>query len=717
MAGAIDMGPEGDGLVRFVGNEELEAKEAAKKAAEKEQNEPLRLGLASHLLKKWEKAKINKWTVEEKLLVAKRQRKGKYNPEDLAQIEKFGGSNIFMMITNVKCRAIESWVKDVMLPSGEKPWTIDPTPVPDLPIDVEVAIAKQVQEEARQVMLMSGPQTVNLDMIEERIEEIRDDIKRDLMQKAVKQTIKMEDSLEDDLVEGKFYEAFADFIKDFATYQTAFMKGPVIRMRDKLQWEPSPVTPGKKEPVVKKILVREWERVSPFDMYPGPSSKHLNDGYLCERIRIRPTELMAFRGVPGFDSASIDMILSQHRTGYLRNWLWTDQERANLDDRPNELEDTGDTVEIVVFNGPVQGKMLKEWGMKDASLQDAFDYEVQAWLVDQFVIMARINKHPLGHRNYYGASFEVNPDSIWGLAPPELLEDCQRICNAAARAVVNNMAIASGPQVEVHEDRVDPKEDIEDIYPWKVWKTKSDELGKGTQAVYFYQPNTMTQELMAVYDQFFKQAGEQLGVPAYEHGSPQVGGAGKTAHGLSMLMSASSKIMKDAIGNIDKTLIKPVIKELWLNKMQYDEEFNKQNTGDIDIVARASEYLVIAEQLQIRRAEFLAMSMNPVDLQIIGMAGRAKILKEVLKTLKMPDEIIPDEMIDALDMAQGGAASPGAPGMAPGGAPGMPGAPGPGEGVNPNQAGTGPTNPAANPGEPGGPPGGALPELNKPENI
>ena len=716
MAGAIDMGPRGEGLVRFVGNEEIEAKEAAIRKAEQEQNSPLNLGLSSHLLKKWEKAKINKWSIEEKLLRSKRQRKGKYNPEDLAQIERFGGSNVYMMISNVKCRAIESWVKDVMLPSGEKPWTIDPTPVPDLGVDIEQAIAAQVEQEAMQMMMIGGPQAVNLDMIQERIDEIRDDIKRDLMQKAVKQTIQMEDSLEDDLVEGHFYEAFADFIKDFSTYQTAFMKGPVIRMRDVLQWERSPLEPGKKTPVVNKVLKREWERVSAFDMYPGPSSKTLNDGYLCERMRTRPTELMAFRNVPGFNSDAIDMILTQHRTGALKNWLWTDQERANLDDRPNELEDTGDVIEIVCFNGPVQGKVLKEWGMKGANIQDAFDYEVIAWLVGQFVIMARLNLHPLGRRHYYGASFEVNPDSIWGISPPELLEDCQRVCNAAARAVVNNMAIASGPQVEVHEDRVDPKEDIEDIYPWKVWKTKSDELGQGKQAVYFYQPTSMTAELMAVYDQFFKQAGEQLGVPAYEHGSPQVGGAGKTAHGLSMLMSASSKIMKDAIGNIDKTLMKPVIYELWLNKMQFDEEFNKNNKGDIDVVARASEYLVIAEQLQIRRAEFLAMTMNPFDMQIIGMAGRAKILKEVIKTLKMPDDIIPDEMIDAMDMSQGQVAAPGAPGMGPGGAP----TPGPGGAMIPGggmQGGTGPTDKAANPGEPGGPAGGALPELNKPENI
>jgi hypothetical protein len=716
MANAIDMGKAGEGLIRFIGVEELEATKKQLQAAEKEQNSILNSSLASFLNKKWDKAKTDKHQIEERLLTAKRQRKGQYDPSDLRQIEQFGGSTIYMMITNVKCRAIESWVKDVMLPAGEKPWTVEPTPVADLPIDIEEAIAVQVQREAREMMMMAGPVLTPQD-VEERMEEIRSDIKKDLQTKAIKETLKMEDELEDDLVEGKFYEAFADFIKDFATYQTAFMKGPIIRMRDTLQWDQSPT--GGKTPVIKKMLRREWERVSPFDIYPGPSSKSLQDGYNCERLRLRPSDLMAFRNVPGFDTNSIDLVLTYHRAGQLKDWLWTDQERASLDDRPNEQDDDTDVIQAICYRGPIQGAKLKEWGMK-GNLQDSFDYECEAWFVENYVIMARLNKHPLNKRNLYGASFEMNPDSIWGLAPPEILEDCQRICNAAARAVVNNMAIASGPQVEVHEDRVDPKEDIEDIYPWKVWKTKSDELGQGKQAVYFYQPNSVTKELLAIYDQFFKQAGEQLGVPAYEHGSPQVGGAGKTAHGLSMLMSASSKIMKDAIGNIDKTLMKPIIYELWLNKMMYDEEFNKSNKGDIDIVARASEYLVIAEQLQIRRAEFLAQTMNPIDLQILGMAGRAKILKEVLKTLKMPDEIIPEEQIDAMDMAQGGQPGPGQPAQPgdPGGAiPAQPGEGLPNGGVPGANAGPMALNPPANPGEPGGVPGGVLPPLTDPGRV
>ena len=625
----------GGGLLRIKSNKDLDAAEKAKEAIPQNQT-PFIISLQNHISAAWSSAKTNKWVMEEKLLKSQRQRRGKYDPDDLSQLRKFGGSQIFMMITNVKCRAIESWMKDVLLPAGEKPWSIDPTPVPTLPDDFEEQVAERVTQEVMEVMAIHGPEIVTEEMVDDHIEDVRDDMMQEYKKRAERTAHKAEMKLDDILTEGNFYEALEDFLKDLASYHTAFMKGPIIRMKKKLVWEDG-------APTVKKVIVREFQRVSPYDIYPSPGARSLQDGYICERMRLRRTEIQKMRGVPGFNTGAIDAVLLEQRSGGLTNWLWTDQERANLEDRPNEQEDPEPIIECVEYNGPVQGQKLLDWGMNKKEVPNpALDYEVTAWMVDRWVIMARLNKHPLGRRPYYGASFEQTNDSIWGISPPELMEDCQRVCNATARAMVNNMAIASGPQVEVHEDRVDPREDIEDIYPWKVWRTKSDERGTDKPAVYFFQPNTMTDTLMRVYEYYFKQAGEQLGVPAYEHGSPNVGGAGKTAHGLAMLMTSSSKIMKEAIGNVDRDLIKPLIYEVWVHAMLYDDDFPKE--GDINVVARASEYLVIAEQLQVRRAEFLALTNNPVDHRIIGDTGRAKVLREVTKGLKMQSEdIVPDE--------------------------------------------------------------------------
>jgi len=603
--------------------------------------DPFISGLVSHVRNHWESAKSNKWQIEDRLLGCMRKRKGVYDSDDLKHIQQFGGSQIFMMICNVKCRAIESWIKDVLLPPGEKPWDVGPTPVADLPVAIEEAISGQVAKEVQEIADSMGGDLgfVTPDIVSERLDEIRREVTNGQRKEAIKEAESLATEMNDVLTEGDFYKEIESFIKDFATYPTAFLKGPIVQNKKVLKWVEN--EEGKKRPEVVQEPKRYWKRVSPFDMYFAPGSRYIGDGFLFERIRMRRNQIAQMKGVPGYNDAAIDAVLLEDIAGTMQDWLWTDQERANLEDRPNELTDPEGIIQALEYHGWASGKQLKEWGMKDKKVKDpAKMYPVTLQLIDRWVIMARLNADPMEKVPYYGASFDSSNDSIWGNAPPELMEDCQRVCNAAARAVVNNMAISSGPQVEVSYDRMKATEDTESIYPWKIWRTKSDPMGKNREAVRFYQPTPMVDSLLIIYDQFFRQAGEQLGVPAYEHGGGQQGGAGKTAHGLSMLMSASSKIIKDAIVNIDTNVIKPVIKDCFINMMLYDD---LDYDGDINIVARASEYLVIAEQLQVRQMEFLDRTANPIDMEIIGMPGRAEILRETVKSLKLPSEdIVPD---------------------------------------------------------------------------
>lgn len=647
---AIPEGRGSSGLVRVLNNDQLDKMEQTKRdqfAAEKLQNQPLIGSLANHLKMHWESAKNTKWFVEERLLKCLRQRKGKYDPDDLNAIRAFGGSEIYMMLTNVKCRSIEAMIRDVMLPSGEKPWGIDPTPVPDLPVDEENELAMQVTQEVEMIMANFGPEVVTPDMIDMRLSELREEKRQSHLNVAKKEAKRIERNIEDNFREGGFYDELSKFIKDFATYPTAFLKGPVIRRKKMLTWQDGTPVMGFKN-------IRTWTRVNPFDIYMAAAARGVDDGYLIERIRLRQGDLLKMKGVEGFDDKSIDEVLMEYNSGSLKDWLWTDQERANLEYRPNEQEDPQAVIEALEYHGEVPGHLLIEWGLDRKKIGNpAEPVPVTAILIGRWVVMARINDDPLGRKPYYAASFESSTDSLWGIAPPELMEDCQRVCNATARALVNNMAIASGPQVEIHRDRLDASENIEKLYPWKIWKTKSDPMGKNREAVHFYQPNPMTEALIRVYEYFFGQAGEQLGVPAYEQGvGDAAGGAGKTAHGLSMLMNAASRIIKDAIMSIDANVIKKTVYDTWTHVLLND---NTDYKGDINVIARASEYLIVAEQLQARRNEWLMATNNPTDMAIIGMDGRAKVLRESSKVLKMSENIVPSEAEMEMRMSAQGA--------------------------------------------------------------
>ena len=71
------------------------------------------------------------------------------------------------------------------------------------------------------------------------------------------------------------------------------------------------------------------------------------------------------------------------------------------------------------------------------------------------------------------------------------------------------------------------------------------------------------------------------------------------------------------------------------------------------LAARGAVSLMQLESLQLRRNEFLQVTANPIDSQIVGPTGRAEILREVAKGLEMDvNRIVPPrEQLEAM-MAQ-----------------------------------------------------------------
>jgi hypothetical protein len=294
----------------------------------------------------------------------------------------------------------------------------------------------------------------------------------------------------------------------------------------------------------------------------------------------------------------------------------------------------------------VSGRLLREWGLSAEEVPDtAMMYDANVWLSGRWVIKATLNYDLLGDKPYRTTSFIKVPGAFWGKAPPELIEDVQSMCNAAARALSNNMGIASGPQVEVTTDRLAPGEKVTQMYPWKIWQTVSDPMGSGRPAINFMQPDDRSGPLMQVYAQFARMADEQSGIPAYMYGDGNAGGAGRTASGLSMLMGSAGKGIRQVIMRIDFDVLGPMVTSQFNWNMQYVDRADIK--GDCEVVPRGAVTLANREQLNVRRVEFLQATANPIDAEIVGMPGRAAIIREVVKGLAMPaDEIVPskDEM-------------------------------------------------------------------------
>ena len=69
------------------------------------------------------------------------------------------------------------------------------------------------------------------------------------------------------------------------------------------------------------------------------------------------------------------------------------------------------------------------------------------------------------------------------------------------------------------------------------------------------------------------------------------------------------------------------------------------------VVPRGAAAILIKESAQQRRMQFLQLTANPIDMQIIGEKGRAALLREVASAMELPvDDIVPDA--DAIEKRQ-----------------------------------------------------------------
>ena len=624
-----------------------------REAAQQQNSQPVVQALAGFIRKTWMSSMLAKQqTSEIKMLKSVRARRGEYDPDKLAQLREQGSSTIYMMLTSNKCRAASSWLRDTLVTAAdEKPWTIKPGAIPDLPPNQVESIMQQAQQEVMQLYAAGQPPSDH--QVRERLLEMKDMAMSQLKDMAGRTAERMEVKMTDQLQEGNWAKAFSDFLDDITTFPSAFIKGPVVRKRPKMNWVPS--QNGQYELDVQDELSLEWERVDPFNIYPAADASNVDDGSLIERHKLARADLQALIGVEGYSDGAIRMVLEEYGKGGLRDWVYVDMNKASAEGKSTMgvQQNPSQLIDALQYWGSVQGQLLRDWGMTEEEVPDPLmDYPIEAWVVGHWVIKAVINPDPLGRKPYYKASYEEVPGAYWGNSVADLCRDAQDICNAAARALVNNMSIASGPQVVYNIDRLPQGENITQMYPWKVWQVTSDPMAGGQAPMQFFQPSSLSSELMSVYEKFATLADEYTGIPKYMTGESMAGGAGRTASGMSMMMSNAGKAIKQVIANIDENVIRLAIERLYFYNMRYGDDPDLK--GDVNIVARGATSLLVKEQAQMRQNQFLQIALsNPLTQQIVGVEGIAELLRQAAKTLDLnPDNIVPPVEIIKARMAQ-----------------------------------------------------------------
>lgn len=644
MASALPIPTNTGTLLRVVSNEQMrnaeQSAEQARADSEKDDDTP-ESQLSSYIRARMTDMRNfrNAEGISERLLHSLRTYKGQYSQDLLTQIKQFGGSEVYARVTSTKCRAATALLRDVYL-STDRPWDVEATPDPEVPNDIEDSLQQLVKIEI-ETLKQSG-QPIDDQMIADRVAQLRKQAQKAAKKVAKDEAVKTGNKLDDILTEGGFYEALAEFLIDLPIFPFAVLKGPVVRQHQQTKWENGEATQ-------QRIPKMFWERVSPFDLYWSPGASKTTQADFVERIRLSRKELTKLKGLPGFDDDSINQVLERfYNRGFHEWWDTIDTERAELEDRERWSRTATTLIDCAEFTGHVSGRLLLDWGMKPSKVPDPNEeYFVTAWMIDRFVIKAQINPSINQRPPYYVTSFEKIPGGLMGYGIVDLLEDVQQICNAAARSLVNNLSIASGPQVIVNDAVLAPGEN-DDMFPWKRWHVDYDpSMGSAAQRpIDFFQPQSNSQELQQVYEKWSMMGDEISAIPRYMTGNEKVGGAGRTASGLAMLMGNASKTLQNVAASIDRDVVGPILSELFNVIMLTQPGLFR---GDEQIVVKGVNHAVKREQDRMRQLEFLQLTANPTDMQILGVPGRANVLRSVAENLGLEHEktVPEDEEIQA----------------------------------------------------------------------
>ncbi len=602
--------------------------------------------LGSRLAGTFQEYKDARKETENEWLKDLRQYQGIYEPDVLARLDAASGSRskVFVGLTRTKVMAAYSRIIDLLFQHGDVFFSVDPTPVPQ----IDPLKAMEMRQMAMdQIMMASGQDPMmNQDLVQARMMELEGEFLELEKEIALEAAESMTVDIEDQLIETNAEMKLKESMLEACIFGSGAVKAGTVRIDKKQSYskmlDPETGEQGYALSVVETVAP-DVESVSIFDLYPDPYCTTLEDcDGLFRRHVLTRRQMRDLADLPQFDSDMVRYLLKIHRNGN-----HTEEDHETTRRRIAGINENSESNRFVVMEywGTVDGYELEEHGIElpeGSDLSD--DYSACVWFCDGKVLKVMLNPITGYKIPYHIFPYERSPHQFWGTGVPRMMRDSQGTMNTATRIWLDNMALSSGPMVEVNTDLLAAGEDPTDIHPWRVFLREG---GDGSMpAVRWYQPVANANGLNQIVEIFRRFADETTSLPSYTHGE-QTQGLNKTATGMSMLMGAANIALKSTIKNIDDFLIEPMIESLFHFNMEFGT--NEKSKGDLRIVARGSTALVQKEVQSQRLLQFLSI----VGDNSAGVVKQTELLREIAQSMDIdPDKIMKTEEQIALEQQQ-----------------------------------------------------------------
>ena len=599
---------------------------------------------------KFYKAEKARYTDELRWIRAYQNYRGVYGSD--VQFTSTEKSRVFVKVTKTKVLAAYGQIVDVLFGSNKFPISINPTVLPEgisesvnFETDLNIRNAKYRSGEIPQDDMKLQPGETIIDL-RERLGALRNKLEpvQNLIEDgpgttpskvtfhpAMVAAKKMEKKIHDQLEESNARKQLRIAAFETALFGTGIMKGPFAYDKEYPSWSED----GEYTPTIK--TVPQTSSVSIWNFYPDPDANNMDEAeYVVERHKMSRSQMRGLKKRPFFRSNAIDTAISMGES-YSKEWWEQVMEEA-------DQETKAERYSVLEFWGYVDTDLLQEYDIEiPKELENQDQVSVNIWVCNGQVLRLVMNPFTPSILPYYAVPFEVNPYSFFGVGIAENMDDTQNLMNGFMRMSVDNAALSGNLLIEVDETNLVPGQDLS-VYPGKVFRRQG---GAPGQAIFGTKFPNVSNENMQMFDKARVLADESTGFPSFAHGQTGIQGVGRTASGISMLMSAANGSIRNVVKNIDDYLLAPLGRAFFHFNMQFD--YDDGVKGDLSVKAEGTESLMANEVRSQRLMQFLGVVQNPV---LAPFAKMDYIIREIAKSMDLDPDKLTNSMGDAAIQAE-----------------------------------------------------------------
>jgi len=469
---------------------------------------------------------------------------------------------VFVNVTQPYVDMAVARCSEMLLPNGDLPFGIEPTPMPDM-IDAK-------NDMQTMITAADGSQAPAGEIASAMIDEAK---------KAAEGAQKQ---IWDWLSEAGWHAEGRKLLEDAGKVGVAILKGPMpVRVKAKrMHREMLPDGTSKTTIAILEKTQPSSKRISYWDFFPAKDcGENIHNGaYVWERDRLTGKQLREMKeeldadGNPRYINSQIDKILKEGPScKYLE------------DERFEKSE--SDKYEIWYYTGTADCEDLKAAGLE---VDEGVSYPVIVTMVNDHVIKAALNVLDSGEFPYDVMVWQRRPGKWFGKGVARQIRTAQRMLNAATRNMFDNAGLSAGPILVIREGILQPADDSWELTPRKIFTVKEDEdVQKVQDAIHSIIIPSNQPELMNIIAKVEEWAEKITSMPLIMQG--QQGAATETVGGMAILQNNASSVLRRIAKIFDDKITVPHVGRYYEWLLLYGEDENVK--GDFRVIAHGSTAL------------------------------------------------------------------------------------------------------------------------------